>query len=110
MPDLDLAAQAAEAIYQLQPQQIEPLPPLLGWRGVYRIRDAGGQSWLLRLLHLPGAAASLAETGRLLRWLERQGYPAPRVRATRSQECVGQLDGWASLLLSYVDGSVLGPR
>jgi hypothetical protein len=28
MPELDLVTQVAETIYQLQPQQIEPLPPL----------------------------------------------------------------------------------
>jgi Ser/Thr protein kinase RdoA (MazF antagonist) len=107
MPALDLVAQIAETIYQLQPQRIEPLPPLLDWRGIYRIHDQRGLVWLLRLLRLPEAAESLTEAGRLLQWLEQQQYPAPHVRTTRSRQCVGRLDGWASLLLTYVDGSVL---
>jgi Phosphotransferase enzyme family len=107
MPELDLVTQIAETIYQIQPQRVEPLPPLLDWRGIYRIHDPCGHVWLLRLLRLPHAADALTETGRLLQWLEQQPYPAPHVRTTLSHQCVGQLDGWASLLLSYVDGSVL---
>ena len=107
MPELDLVTQIAESIYQLQPQRIEPLPPLFDWRGIYRIHDPRGHVWLLRLLRLPHAADALTKTGQLLQWLEQQQYPAPHVRTTRYHQCVGQLDGWASLLLSYVDGSVL---
>ena len=107
MPEIGLVTQIAETIYQIQPQRIEPLPPLLDWRGIYRIHDPHGRVWLLRLLHLPHAADALAESGRLLQWLEQQQYPAPHVRTTRDHHCAGQLDGWASLLLSYVDGSVL---
>jgi Ser/Thr protein kinase RdoA (MazF antagonist) len=107
MPELDLVTQVAETIYQLQPQQIEPLPPLFDWRGIYRIRDSHGRVWLLRLLNLPHADHALTETGRLLQWLEQQQYPAPHVRTTRDHQYVGRLDGWASLLLSYVEGSVL---
>ena len=55
MPALDLVTQIVETIYQLHPQQIEPLPPLLDWRGIYRIHDRRGHTWLLRLL--AGAAA-----------------------------------------------------
>jgi len=72
MPELDLVTQIAEAIYQIQPQRIKPLPPLLDWRGIYRIHDPRGRVWLLRLLRLPHAADALAESGRLLQWLEQQ--------------------------------------
>jgi len=107
MPELDLAAQIAKTIYQLQPQQIEALPPLFDWRGIYRFHDPQGHVWLLRLLHLPHAADAFTETGRLLQWLEQQQYPAPRLFSTRHQQIVGMCDGWASLLLSYVDGTAL---
>src|SRR5438874_227943 len=107
MPDLDLVTRIAETIYQIQLQRIEPLPPPLDWRGIYRIHDPHGRVWLLRLLRLPQAADTLMETGRLLQWLEQQQYPAPQVQTTRSTQSVGRLDGWASLLLSYVDGDVL---
>jgi Ser/Thr protein kinase RdoA (MazF antagonist) len=107
MPELDLVTQIAETLYQIQPQRIEPLPPLFDWRGIYRIHDPRGRVWLLRLLRQPQAAEALTETGRLLQWLEQQQYLAPHVRTTRYHQCVGRLDGWASLLLSYVDGSVL---
>ncbi len=110
MPELDLVTQVAETIYQLQPQQIEPLSPPFDWRGIYRIHDSHGHVWLLRLLNLPHADVALTETGRLLQWLEQQQYPAPHVRTTRDHQYVGRLDGWASLLLSYVEGSVLDTR
>lgn len=110
MPDLDLVTRIAETIYKLRPQQIEPLPPLLDWRGIYRIHDPRGRVWLLRLLRLPHAADALMEIGQLLQWLEQQQYLAPRVRVTCSRQCIGRLDGWASLLLSYVDGDVLEVR
>src|SRR5438046_1440218 len=60
MPDLDLVAQIAETIYQIQPQRIEPLPPLLDWRAIYRVHAPHGRGWLLRLLRLPHAARQLA--------------------------------------------------
>ena len=40
MPELNLVTQIAETIYQIQPQQIEPLPPLLDWRGIYPTSEA----------------------------------------------------------------------
>ena len=107
MSELDLVTQVAETIYQLRPQRIEPLPPLFDWRGIYRIHDSRGQVWLLRLLSLPHAADSFMETGRMLQWLEQQQYPVPHLFTTRHRQIVGVFDGWASLLLSYVDGTVL---
>jgi Ser/Thr protein kinase RdoA (MazF antagonist) len=107
MPELDLVTQVAETIYQLRPQRIEPLPPLFDWRGIYRIHDSRDHVWLLRLLRLPHAADAFMETGRMLQWLEQQQYPVPHLFTTRHRQIVGVLDGWASLLLSYVDGTVL---
>lgn len=110
MPKLDLVTQIAETLYPLQSHRIEPLPPLFNWRGIYRIHDAHGQICLLRLLRDPQAADAFIATGHLLQWLEQQQYPAPHLFTTQHQELAGVFDGWASLLLSYIDGTVLDIR
>ncbi len=107
MSQLTLATQFAEAVYLLQPTHIEIVPPFFDWRGLYRVHDTLGRIWILRLLQLPTARNALAKTAHLLHWLERQQYPAPRLALTRDQQHVGFLDGWSSLLLSYIDGAVL---
>jgi hypothetical protein len=108
MPDLDVAAQIVETVYHIQPRQIEVLPPLFDWRGIYRIRDAQDRVWLLRLLRLDHDRDALPQTARLLQWLEQQQHPAPRIGPTHDRHIVGVWEGWSSLLLSYVEGSRVG--
>jgi Ser/Thr protein kinase RdoA (MazF antagonist) len=45
----------------------------------------------------------------VLRWLEDQAYPAPRVIRTRSDDPVGLAGVWATLATSYVAGTRLRP-
>ncbi|MCG8347553.1 MAG: aminoglycoside phosphotransferase family protein [Chloroflexales bacterium] len=106
MPDLDVVAQIAEAVYHIQPRQIEALPPLFDWRGIYRIRDAQDRAWLLRLLRLDRGLDAFTQNARLLQWIEQQQHPAPRVCTTHDHHIIGVREGWTSLLLSYVEGSV----
>lgn len=107
MSQLTLATQFAQQVYQLQPTQIEIVPPFFEWRGLYRIHDILGRIWILRLLHVPTARDALSKTAYLLHRLEHQQYPAPRLALTHDHHQVGFLDGWYSLLLSYIDGTVL---
>ena len=107
MPEIALVAQFLEKVYQIPIQLIEALPPILDWRGVFRVQDTRGGIWLLRILHGPQAASSLGQTANVLNFLAAQRYPAPRTRLTKRQLPIGRLRGWASLLLSYLEGDVL---
>ncbi len=107
MSHLALATQFVETVYQRQIAHIEALPPLFTWRGLYRVHDTQGDVWILRLLQLPSVVDILTQTAQLLQWFEQHQYPAPRLVLTRDHHAVGLLNGWGSLLLSYIDGAVL---
>jgi Ser/Thr protein kinase RdoA (MazF antagonist) len=108
MPTPSLVADIARTIYGFEPQSIESLDQYqFDWRGIYRVQDAHDGMWVMRLFQLPDAAESLRHTAQVLEWLAQHRYPAPSVRATIDQHLVGQIDKWAILILSYVDGSVL---
>lgn len=109
MPEPSLVADVARTLYGFEPQSIEALDQHpLDWRGIYRVQDAQGDQWLMRLVRPAEEAGWLTSAARLLDWLAQRSYPAPAVRATASQQRVGLIDGWACILLSYVEGSVLG--
>ena len=109
MPAPSFVANVARTLYGFEPQSIESLDQYqYDWRGIYRVQDAQGGVWVMRFMHLPDAVDSFIHTGRLLDWLTQHEYPAPSVRMTIDQQHVGVIDGWAILILSYVDGSVLG--
>jgi Ser/Thr protein kinase RdoA (MazF antagonist) len=110
MPDETLAAQIAETVYGLEVRQIERLPPHFDWRGLFRVEDATGDAWLVRLLRGPEAVDGLSATAQLLTWLARNHYPAPVVRLTTMGQEVGLAYSWASLALSYVAGTVVEQR
>jgi aminoglycoside phosphotransferase (APT) family kinase protein len=103
--------QLARAAYGLDAQAVVSLEQHhFDWRGIYRFHDAQGGAWVMRLLRAPGALDGLAHTARLLAWLARQGFPAPSVRATVEGQPVALVDGWAIMVLGYVEGRVLGPH
>jgi Ser/Thr protein kinase RdoA (MazF antagonist) len=109
MPEPSFVAEVARTLYGFEPKSITSLEQYqFDWRGIYRIQDAQDGVWVMRLFQLPDAVESLTHTARLLDWLARHQYPAPLVRATTDQQLVAVIDGWAILILSYVDGSVLG--
>lgn len=107
MPHLDLATQFIETVYHRHTVQIEALPPFFSWRGLYRVHDTQGAVWILRLLYVQSDVTTVIQTATLLQWLEQHHYPAPRLVQTHDHQLVGFLNGWASLLLSYIDGVVL---
>ena len=109
MPALSFVANIARKLYGLEAQVIESLDQyVFDWRGIYRVQDAQGDVWLMRLLQISEESGALSDIARLLEWLAHQQYPAPAVRATVDQQLVGMIDGWVIMLLSYVDGSMLG--
>lgn len=107
MPHLDFATQFIETVYHRPIAQIEALPPFFSWRGLYRVHDTQGSIWILRLLNVPSVVDSLTQIAELLQWLEQHHYVAPRLVLTHNHQVVGFLNGWGSLLLSYIDGAVL---
>lgn len=108
MLDHSVVTRIARLTYGLKPKRIAPLDQLkLDWRGLYLLHDAQDGAWVLRMLRLPGIRDALGATAELLGWLGDQGYPAPRVRRTVDQHLVAEVDGWAVLLLSYVDGAII---
>jgi Ser/Thr protein kinase RdoA (MazF antagonist) len=76
------------------------------WRGIYRVEFAHRPACpcVLRLSEGEGFQESFLQTGQLLLFLERQGYPAPRVRLTRNGAAVGSVGEWHMLMLTYVEG------
>ena len=110
MLDETLAAQIAETVYGLAPRSIVRLPPFFDRRGLFRVDDAEGEVWIVRLLRGDEAADGLAATAQFLTWLAHNHYPAPSVRLTTAGQEVGIADGWASLALSYIDGTVVEQR
>ena len=107
MPDNTFAAHVAQSVYGLTSLQVERLPPHFDWRGLFRLDDAAGNSWILRLLHGEEAIRGLAATARVLDWLALGGFPAPIVWRTSAGDAVGTPYGWASLLVSYIEGTVV---
>jgi aminoglycoside phosphotransferase (APT) family kinase protein len=108
MPTASLVADAARTLYGFEPQSIESLDQYsFDWRGIYRVHDAQGDRWVMRLKQDLEAVDALTHTARLLEWLAGHLYPAPVVRATKDQQLVGKIDDWAISMLSYVEGSVL---
>ncbi|HET8632304.1 MAG TPA: phosphotransferase [Thermomicrobiales bacterium] len=91
-------------------------------RAVYRVPDGHGASWALRAYratarlpeHLRGCGAPdpatfLRSRATTLAFLERQGYPAPRVRPTRGGALVAEAGGWCCLVTTFVAGDRPGP-
>jgi Ser/Thr protein kinase RdoA (MazF antagonist) len=107
MPDPFVARIAAE-VYGLSPVSIQPIELFHHeWRGIYRVEDVHGDQWVLRMLQRPATATAFAETAVILRWLATQGYPAPQVLPTTSQQLVGIYDDWVMLAVSYVPGALV---
>jgi len=102
-------ADVARELYGLEPLSIDSLDQhQFELRGIYRIRDAQGGVWVMRLKQDLEQIDALAHTVRVLDWLAGCGYAAPVARATLDQQLVGTIDGWAISMISYVEGSVLG--
>lgn len=79
------------------------------WRGIYRIDDINGHSWVLRMFHAQDAAPWLAQAATLLRWLSSCGYAAPHVLLTTAGDVIGERAVWWTLLTSYIHGQPVRP-
>jgi Ser/Thr protein kinase RdoA (MazF antagonist) len=93
-------------LYDLELRSMQSMAEVeFDWRGIYRLHDSENKTWVLRVMQLPNVFEAFTETAYLLESLEQAHYPAPTVRRTRAGDRVGWLDGWATLLLSYMDGT-----
>lgn len=79
-------------------------------RGVYRVEDAQGQAWLLRLARQTSDEPWMLRPASVLQWLDAQSFPAPRVRPTLTGALVGTHAGWWSCLLTFVHGHMIEPQ
>src|SRR3712207_2655163 len=95
MPEPSFVTCVARTLYGFEPRSIDSLDQhQFDWRGLYRVQDAQGGTWVMRLVQTPEALDALTHTARLLDWLSSQSYPAPSVRLTTDQQLVGTIDGW----------------
>jgi len=105
MDDINLFRAILMRRYGAHPTALHPLRPAYG--GVYRVTH-GGQSdsdWVLRAYRDADPAALDAYVSTLI-FLERQGYPAPRlVHAVEGQPVIAE-HGWHILVTTYVEGDV----
>jgi aminoglycoside phosphotransferase (APT) family kinase protein len=109
MPELEFVSRIAQTLYDLEVQVIESLDQHPSdWRGIYRVQDAQANLWVLRLMRLPDGFEALMHIAQLLEKLTQQHFPAPTVRATVNQKLIGTVANWATVVLTYVDGDVLG--
>lgn len=92
---------------------------------VYRLQHSNGQSWTARAYRrdrlvpdwfryfypwsTQDASDWLLTRAATLVYLEQQGYPAPQVIRTRTGDLLAVLDGWCSLITTFIEGTVLQP-
>ena len=110
--DLDFVAQMVANQYGESPRILSKLQLYtFDWRGIYRIALAGHPAphCVLRLSQGDEFRNSFFHTGQLLLFLEKQGYPAPRVRLTSSGAMVGSVGDWHMLMLTYIEGNRATP-
>ena len=110
--DLGFVAQIVADQYGVLPRIFDKLQLYpFDWRGIYRIALAGypAQHCVLRLSQGNEFHDSFFHTGQLLLLLEKQGYPAPRVRLTSRGATVGSVGDWHMLMLTYIEGNRATP-
>jgi len=109
--DTAFVSHIVEAVYRFHPEDVAPLQRYpFDWRGIFELRDENGQRWVLRLLQHPEGVATFHATATLLDWLYLQQYPVPQIRLTGGHQLVGMRDNWATLLISFIEGTVLTPQ
>lgn len=92
--------------YGMMEAALAPISPyLFEDRGIYRVTAGDGSAYVLRAFGYD-VEAGLRGQGAVLEWLERRGYPAPRLRRTSTGGDLAMHEGWTALLLTYVAGEV----
>lgn len=83
-------------------------PYAFDWRGIYRVEQTNGTNWLLRAFRQDDNTNWLLSHAAVLLFLEQQHYLAPHVVRTYTGELVGSSHGWWTLMLTFVEGVVVG--
>lgn len=110
MPDHSFVNAITRTLYGFEGAAVAPLElHTVEGRGIYRLQEAAGSTWVVRMKHLD-ELHPLNQSARLLEWLGKQRYPAPRVRLTAAGQSVGTIDQWAVLVVSYIEGATLIPE
>jgi Ser/Thr protein kinase RdoA (MazF antagonist) len=110
--DLDFVGQMVADQYGEMPQKFSKLQLYpFDWRGIYRVEftHQPARPCVLRLGKGDGFHDSFLQSAQLLLFLEKQGYPAPRVQLTRNGTTVGSLLNWHMLMLTYIEGERATP-
>jgi Ser/Thr protein kinase RdoA (MazF antagonist) len=110
MNDIDILAQLVARCYGAAEVRLHPMHQFeVEGRGIYRIAHAAGQPWLLRAYQREAQTDSwLAERSAILLFLEQTNYPAPRLICTLDHGLVGRDDGWAALMVTFIEGEMAG--
>jgi Ser/Thr protein kinase RdoA (MazF antagonist) len=110
MNDIDILAQLVARCYGLAEVRLHPVHQFaVAGRGVYRIEHAASERWLLRAYRQEAQADSwLAERATTLLYLEQVNYPAPRLICTLDCDLMGRYDGWAALMVTFIEGEMAG--
>ena len=110
MRALNNVKELVEHLYPISVTDILALHQVVfDWRGIYRIDDTNGHSWVVRMFQQQNAAPWLAQPATLLRWLESCRYVAPRVLMTTAGDVIGERAGWWTLVTSYIHGQTVQP-
>src|SRR5581483_7561486 len=71
---------------------------------IYRVEQANGERWVLRLSPFTSNDRTLLELANLLTFLENQNYPAERIIQTAEHTAVGTAAGWRFLMTTFLKG------
>ncbi|MEM7132438.1 MAG: phosphotransferase [Chloroflexota bacterium] len=108
MPDLTKIHHLIRQEYGLDAITVSPLQLHdVAGRGIYKVDIDEDKQYLLRAYQQPRETLTrLLNSAETLLFLEKVGYPAPRVRRTTEGALLGYCSGWSGLLLTYIPGAM----
>lgn len=110
---LDIQSLLADAVGPAYGMANFVLHPLIqeDERQLYRIDRTGAAPWLLRTYAYPQSAKRQEQHASVLKLLETQGYPAPRLIPTKNGEYVAEHTvgetAWHFVVTTFIEGNVI---
>ena len=105
MHDIAFLKNLVEHYYQIQVISLDHLSSNTG-KYLYRVEQANGQRWLLRLVQDDDSIFALAN---VLLFLEDKAYSAERIIRTVEHTAVGGVEDWYFLMTTFLTGTSLDP-